>query len=146
MKFNRILIATDDSPQSEQAVKTGFELAKKLDAAVALVYVIESNIPVGDMSEPVFSVDLIQYQKKQVEKTLKGLVSKYGNGTSVQTFHPEGLVIDTIVKTSEEWKPDMLVMGSHARTGIEHLIMGSIAEHTIRYSKVPVLVIPYKSS
>lgn len=145
MKFNRILIATDNSPQSEHAVKTGFELAKKLDAAVALVYVIELNIPVADMSEPVFSVNLIQYQKEQVEKTLEALVDKYGNGTSVQTFHPEGLIRDAIVKTSEEWEPDILVMGTHARTGIEHLIMGSITEHTIRHSKIPVLVIPYKS-
>lgn len=145
MAYNRILIATDNSIQSEHAVKKGFELAKKLEAAVALVYVIELNIPVADLNEPIFTVDLVEHQKEQVEDTLNKLVNKYGSGLDVQTFHPEGLIKDTIIKTAEEWEPDLIIMGTHSRSVIEHFFLGSIAEKTVRQSRIPVLVIPYQS-
>jgi nucleotide-binding universal stress UspA family protein len=59
-------------------------------------------------------------------------------------FIPEGLPTKDIIKTAEIWEADLIVMGTHGRTGLMHLLVGSVAEHIIRHSKIPVMVIPSK--
>ena len=64
----------------------------------------------------------------------------------VTRFMPEGRPTEDIIKTAESWNADLIVMGTHGRTGLLHLLLGSIAEHVLRHSKIPVLVVPSKNN
>jgi nucleotide-binding universal stress UspA family protein len=76
--------------------------------------------------------------KNQLEKIVKeNLKTK----NKVQTFIRKGVVDDEIIKFAEEKKVDLIVMGTHGRTGIELTILGSIAEKVVRKAKCPVLTV-----
>ena len=56
----------------------------------------------------------------------------------------EGHPTEDIIKTAETWGADLLVVGTHGRTGLVHMLMGSVAEYLVRHSKIPVMVVPLK--
>ena len=62
----------------------------------------------------------------------------------ITTFNDYGSTADGILKCSEEFGADMIVVGTHSRTGIDRFLMGSIAEDVVRHAQVPVLVVPMK--
>ena len=57
------------------------------------------------------------------------------------TFIEDGKLTARIVESANEWKANYIVAGTHGRTGLSHLLMNSVAEHVIRHSKIPVLVV-----
>lgn len=61
---------------------------------------------------------------------------------SYTSLLPEGFPKEEILNTAKEWEADVIVMGTHGRTGLSHFFQGSIAEHVVRHARVPVLVIP----
>lgn len=143
MKYTKILLAVDDSPHSEKAAKTGFDLAQKLNAEVGLVYAVEIIVPVSEPYAPVMpTIDFTTIQNESANKTLTQLALKYGEGKNVVQFHPQGTPKEEILATAYNWGADIIVMGTHGRTGFGHLILGSISEYIIRHSKIPVLVVP----
>lgn len=56
-------------------------------------------------------------------------------------FMPEGRPTKDILKTADIWEANLIVMGTHGRTGLLHLLVGSVAEYVIRHSKIPVMII-----
>ena len=82
--------------------------------------------------------------KAQLEKIVKeNLKTK----NKVQIFIRKGLVDEEIIKFADEKKVDLIVMGTHGRTGIEYTLLGSIAEKIVRKAKCPVLTVkPEKQS
>jgi nucleotide-binding universal stress UspA family protein len=57
---------------------------------------------------------------------------------------PEGNPQEAILKTATIWEADLIVMGTHSRTGLSHFLLGSVAEHVVRHAAIPVMVIPSK--
>jgi nucleotide-binding universal stress UspA family protein len=62
----------------------------------------------------------------------------------VTYFTEYGLTADSILKCGSEFNADLIVVGTHSRTGLDRFFMGSVAEHVVRHSHVPVLVVPLK--
>lgn len=143
MSYSKILIAIDSSEYSMQAAKKGFELAHQINAKVALLYVVDSSKALGNIDIGISAEQSLLILKKEAQQTLDELAVMY-NGESVMKFMPEGLPTKDILKTAAVWEADLIIMGTHGRTGLLHLLMGSVAEHTIRHSKIPVMVIPSK--
>ena len=149
-EVHKILIAVEDSQYSEHAADYGFELAVKLGAEVALVHV--NDIPVATpyipdpiLNEPpVLVPELINIQEDAGKKLLNRISDKYINKTTIYTFNKVGNTRDEILSTAEEWNADMIILGTHGRTGFDHFISGSVAERIVRKAKCPVLVIPNK--
>jgi nucleotide-binding universal stress UspA family protein len=56
-----------------------------------------------------------------------------------------GKTFEVILKVAEEWNADLIVLGTHGRTGLSHLLTGSVAEKVIRHSTLPLYIIPTKS-
>jgi nucleotide-binding universal stress UspA family protein len=56
----------------------------------------------------------------------------------------EGKPYETILKVASEWAADLIIIGTHGRTGLSHLLMGSVAENVVRHSEIPVMIIPSK--
>ncbi|MGO3183930.1 MAG: universal stress protein [Aequorivita sp.] len=63
------------------------------------------------------------------------------NGNELMKFMPEGKPEEDILKMAENWKADLLVLGTHGRRGLKHLFMGSTAERLVRHSNIPVMVV-----
>jgi nucleotide-binding universal stress UspA family protein len=88
-------------------------------------------------------VELIDIQNQASESLIKGTIEKYAGNLQVTYFNEYGDTADVIVTCSKEFKADMIIIGTHSRTGIDRLLMGSVAEHVVRHSEVPVLVVPF---
>lgn len=144
MKFSRVLIAVDNSPYSIEAAQSGFQLAQRLNAEVALVFVIEIIINISDPAEPDMPVDIIKLHEEDAVKTLQMLTEKFGSNVKTEHLMPQGIPKNEIVSPAEEWKADIIVIGTHGRTGLGHLLLGSTSEYVMQHSKVPVMVVPLK--
>jgi len=143
MSYSKILIAVDSCEFSMQAAKKGLELAHQINAQVALIYVVDTSKAIGNIDAGILPDQAMVVLKKEVEQTLDELATMY-NGDSILKFMPEGHPTKDILKTAEVWDADLIVMGTHGRTGLMHLLVGSVAEYIVRHSKIPVMVVPSK--
>jgi len=143
MSFSKILIAVDSSEYSMQAAKKGLKLAHQINAKVALLYVVDTSRAMGNIEAGILPEQALIVLKKEAEQTLDELATMY-NGKDILKFMPEGSPTKDIIKTAEIWEADLIVMGTHGRTGLLHLLVGSVSEYIIRHSKIPVMVVPSK--
>lgn len=143
MNFQKILIAVDGSEYSLAAAKKGLELAHRLNAETALLFVVNTAKTLGNVDAGITHEQALIVLKKEVEQTLDQLAAMY-NGEELIKLMPEGHPPEEILKTAEIWEADLIVIGTHGRTGFLHLILGSIAENIVRHSKIPVMVVPSK--
>lgn len=137
--MKKILIAIDGGVLSEKTAQKGYELAKAIQAEVALVYVVDPTMTTGEGGYT--AGDLINIYKEEGKEILEKLKRELANN-DIWLFIEVGNPARTIIKLTNEWNADMIVIGTHGRTGLNHLLMGSVAEHVIRHSIVPVVVIP----
>ena len=140
MAYKKILIAVDSSEYSMKAAKKGLELAHQLEAKAALIFVIDRSKAIGNIDAGIIQEQALIILKKEAEQALDELSEMY-NGNELMRFMPEGNPEEDIIKTAENWNADLLVMGTHGRTGLKRLFMGSVAEHVIRHSVIPVMVV-----
>lgn len=144
MQYQRILIAVDNSPHSINAAKKGFELAIALKASVGVVYIIDI------MKEPVIpetgrvSVMIQNQSQATANKVIDKLIKSYPQAGEVIRFTSEGFPKKEIVMIAKDWDADLIVMGTHGRTGLSYLILGSVSEYVIKHTNIPVMVVPLK--
>ena len=139
MRYGTIVIATDFSETSLLAMETGLKLAPESEAEVHLVHVF--NPPVG--MDPMGTVtpslgDLEEEAKSQLE----GLVPE--NIPEGVTIHPvvlRGMPTKTIAEFARDKDADLIVVGTHGRTGLGRLFMGSTAEALLRQAPCHVMVV-----
>lgn len=143
MNYNKILIAVDSSEFAMQAAKKGLQLAHQLNAEAALLYVVDTSKAMGNVDAGIFPEEALMVLKREVEQTLDQLAKMY-NGNKLMKFMPQGHPTEDIIKTAGTWEADLIVVGTHGRTGLKHLLMGSVAEYLVRHSKIPVMVVPLK--
>jgi nucleotide-binding universal stress UspA family protein len=156
MMIQKILIAIDESKHSEHAAEYGFDIARKFNAVVGLVNIIELAVmpQMTATADPIMGMpiqgtgleemELMDIQKKQSENIVDHIINKLAGDMPVIHFTEFGSTADGIIKCSKEFKADLVVLGTHGRTGFDRLFMGSVAEHVVRHSEVPVLVVPFK--
>ncbi|MFS8616522.1 MAG: universal stress protein [Solitalea sp.] len=142
LDFKKILIAVDDSPFSERAVQTGYRLAHATEGEVTLIHVIDITLAAGDMMSGAFAPELLQSVKDSGAKLLADITARYAQDVPTRVLMPEDRPVQGILKIAAEWQPHLIVLGTHGRTGLEHLLMGSVAEQVVRKATCPVLVVP----
>lgn len=138
------MIAVDSSRHANAAAERGFELAARLNAVVGLLYVVDTAKTIGDVDAGITHEDLIAVLKQEADETLNDAAGKFSG--EIERIIPEGHPRVEILGCAERWKADLLVIGTHGRTGLMHLVMGSTAEYIVRHSKVPVMVVPMNAS
>jgi len=141
-KIKKILIAIDDGPTSEKVTSNGFQLGQQLNAEIALVSVVDTTALMTDSG--VTPGELADIIKNDFKKSQQLLVEKVFKDYKVWTFVEKGKPFEAILKVAEEWEADLIVLGTHGRTGLSHLLMGSVAEKVIRHSTKPLFIIPTK--
>ena len=152
MLIKKILIGIDNSKFAENAAKYGFDIAHKFNAKVALVHIVEPvMMPYSNTTDPLLGTadlamadaDIINIQNNASKAIIDNTIKKFGDGLEVTHYSEFGDTADGIITCSKEFGADMIVVGTHSRTGLDRLIMGSVAEHVVRQSEVPVLVVPF---
>jgi len=140
--LKRILHPTDFSDNSEKALKYACSLAIQFNADLHLIHVIQDLGWVIPSIEMTFPEDYYEKQKKYANEELSVLPEKIINHTgSVIRNVREGQPFMEIMHYAKENTIDMIVMGTHGRSGLAHLIMGSVAENVVRRSPCPVLTV-----
>lgn len=147
--FRRILIAIDDSSFSEKATVIGFNLATIMNAQVALINVMDppSTSYTGDPllgQQPLILPEISEMQEEASRSILERYGKQWKGEHELTTFSQIGNPRVEILATAEEWKADLIILGTHGRTGFDHFISGSIAEGVARRSLCPVLIVPNK--
>lgn len=139
---SNILIAVDGSKFSEEAAHAGIELAKALKATATFLCVVDiSNLVSNASVGGVIDAEILKIYHEEAEKVVDS-VAKKCTYEKIKKLTPEGIPAETIMRTAKSEKADMIVMGTHGRTGLRHLLIGSVAENVVRHSHIPVLVVP----
>lgn len=137
----RILIPTDGSEGVKPAVRKAIDLAAALGSEVLGLYVVDSAafaaLP-GD-----FGWGTIRTAFAEQADAALGFVEEAARERGVPSARrvTEGHPAAEIVRVAEEWPADLVVMGTLGRTGLAHLLLGSVAERVIRHAPCPVLVV-----
>jgi universal stress protein A len=141
--FKRIVVATDFSPAGDAAMERAFALARVLDATVDLVHVLDTALlamPASLGAMPLIEPDVLM---NQVDEALTARVEKAQEaGLVCQSDSLDGYPAREIVRHAQQTNADLIVLGTHGRTGVAHAIMGSVAERVVQRASCPVLVVP----
>ncbi|HII92908.1 MAG TPA: universal stress protein [Methanosarcina sp.] len=151
VNFKKIMIATDGSDCSRLAAEKGIELARLSGGTVYSVCVVSttslsmymdylSSTGVSPNWELIY--EGLKIQAQQAVDYVKDLGEK--KGINVESIVLEGVPVDELIRYAEENGMDIIVMGTLGRTGIERLLLGSVAGNVVRHSKVPVMVVREK--
>ena len=141
--MTRILHPTDFSPASRAAFITAVKLAKKDRAELVIMHVLARARPSVDhyVGPEIFSQ--IEAGRRQYgRKHLDALVAKARKaGVRARALLLDGLVHDRIVRAARAQGADMIVMGTHGRTGLAKLVLGSVASRVVTLAACPVLTV-----
>jgi nucleotide-binding universal stress UspA family protein len=143
--FSRILVPTDFSELSSVALEYGQALAERFGASLHVLHVIEDPFMLGATSSEIYVPDVPALRAALVteaEAQLAGLLPDRVRDalhvtTEVRVGHAAPIICD-VARTSP---CDLVVMGTHGRTGVAHLFLGSVAEKVVRMAPCPVLTI-----
>ena len=139
-----ILHPTDFSPASRKAFAHALALARKEGAELLLVHVLPTVMPMageGYMSPNTYD-DLQRSMRAQAQKQLDRLVAKAKAGkVRARGFLYEGVTADAIVRAARAKHARLIVVGTHGRTGLTRLFMGSVAERVVGTAPCPVLTV-----
>jgi nucleotide-binding universal stress UspA family protein len=143
--ITRILVPVDFGPHSDRALRYATYLAARLGASVELVHVVDNPVASGAWTAEVYVPNLPQLLESligEANKRLTGMKSIVaGQGVEVETTVLTGQPAHTIVDHARARGFDLIVMGTHGRTGLSHMFVGSVAERVVRKAPCPVMTL-----
>ena len=146
MSYKRILVPVDGSPTAARGMSAAINLAKESGGKLLLLHVVDEYPAFATPEIGVSIGPLIESLREAGQRTLDEITAAaIMAGTTPETALVEnfgGRVADAIVEKAVEWKADLVVMGTHGRRGVNRALLGSDAEVVVRYSPVPVLLVP----
>ncbi len=140
--YSKILVPIDFSKYSAEALRQAREIAGRFDSELHLVTVVEPSLPAASMTAELYPVyrDYLLEANARANQQLNDLVSTIAGSTRVQHAVRDGDVPQVIVKYIEENGIDLVVLGTHGRTGLSHWFIGSVAEKVARFARCSVLI------
>ena len=153
VNFKKIMIATDGSTCSGLATDKGIEFARLSGGTVYAVYVMptaysfsldryySSSMGINPEWESMYKVmyESLKKQGQQAVNYVKGLGEM--KGVKVESVLLEGNPSDELIRYAEKEEMDIVIMGTLGKTGLDRLLLGSVAGNLVRHSKVPVMVV-----
>ena len=138
----KVLVATDFSEASDEAIDRAIEMAKQSSAAVEIIHVIElaEEFPFGTTH---FEADYGALYAN-VDLQLSRRADRFRQaGLACETKIVEGSASTEIAARGRAIGADLIVVGTHGRSGLAHAMLGSVAERVVRRASCPVLTVPY---
>lgn len=134
----RILVATDFSDESAHALAWGKELARRFGAEIVVLHVEEALAGAP-------SSDLVVERHRAAEQALERLVAQLREcGFAARGVLRAGTAFEEIVDAAHAEPVGLVVLGTHGRSGLAHLLMGSVAERVVRHAHCPVLTVRHR--
>lgn len=144
--FKKIMVATDGSECSKKAVAAGIEIARLSGGVVYAVYVVSTDY-FSSMSVDAGWESMYEFLKKEGKEALEYAASACEEaGVPVEAIMLEGHPAPEIIDFAEDTAMDLVVIGTTGRTGLNRILLGSVAGHVVRHCKVPVMVVRGKKS
>ena len=145
--YRRILVPIDGSPTATRGLDEAIALCKATGGSIRVLHVMDDLVFVsGFESGATYARDVVPQLRKRSEQLLEA---------GRKRAEAAGLPADQVLvecfarRTSEivceqaiAWRADLIVVGTHGRTGVAHVLMGSVAQRVVQHSSCPVLVIP----
>jgi nucleotide-binding universal stress UspA family protein len=147
MIWKRILVPHDFSPSANHAAALARDEAKAHGGEIVLLHVVD--LPAGYGPDTTLIVNhgetpigMREYAVRSATDHLEDLAERLvADGVTVSSFVRVGRPLEEIQRFAREHEATVIVMGTHGRTGIQHLIAGSVAERIVRSSEIPVMTI-----
>ncbi|ADG12982.1 UspA domain protein [Methanocaldococcus infernus ME] len=143
--YKKIVVPTDGSDVSMKALKHAIFIAKNLDSKIYGVYVVDVSPFIGLPMEGSWELitKVLEEEGEEILNKVKEMCEKEGVDVEVKML--EGIPPEEIVKFAEEKEADLIVMGTTGKTGLERILLGSVAERVIKNAPCPVLVVKRQS-
>lgn len=136
--YDRILLPTDGSRGNSRAVDQAIGLAGETDAVLHALFVVEDIPSAPEMSDGQFQARLEQIG----EEALEDIRARADDaGVEIETAIENGDPHRAILEYADEEAMDLVVMGTHGRSGLDRYLLGSVTERVVRASDVPVLTV-----
>jgi nucleotide-binding universal stress UspA family protein len=140
-----ILVPVDFSPHADRAYRYATMLAQRLGATLELVHVVEDPFVTAGWNAEVYvptAGELLEGLLANAEQRLATLkTSAAALGLVARAVVIVGRPAHAIVERAQQSRCDLIVMGTHGRRGLSHIVMGSVAEHVVRAAPCPVLTV-----
>jgi nucleotide-binding universal stress UspA family protein len=137
-----LLVAHDFSPHARAALDLAMELARALDGAILLLHVYRPPVEMLSPYELSLSASELRAMREGAERRLEPERKRVEeSGVRVEAFVREGSPAETISDVASERGADLVVMGTRGLTGLRHVLLGSVAERTVRIAPCPVLTV-----
>lgn len=143
MKIEKILCPVDFSEFSALAMSTADNLASKFGARLLFIHVVQ--LPAVPYVDPAVLQQAFDQSRQVMEEKLEEYCKRGVARAEYEQRVVEGNPTSVILDLVREEGIDLVVMGSHGRTGLTHLLLGSVAERVVRHAPCPVLVMKQKS-
>lgn len=143
VNFPTILFATDFSEISEHAFDYALSMARKFDSRLIVMHIINEPVDLRGFYVPHISFDSLE---QEIAEAAEKMMEKFCSGklqgiSSHETVIATGIPYEEILKKIEEDKVSLVVMGTHGRAGIDHLLFGSTAERVVRRARCAVMTV-----
>ena len=143
--YRKILAAIDDSEASARGLEQAIRLAKGDGAQLCILHVIEPTALAMYPEAAAYADDLFGLMQDAGKELLTRAVAKAARrGVQARSALVDNRgfpIADLVVEYATGWKADVIVLGTHGRRGLSHLLMGSDAESIVRSSPIPVLLV-----
>lgn len=141
--FEKILIAIDFSESSDYAFGYALTLAKQFQSELTVMHVINEPVDLRGFYVPHISFEQLE---KEIEQGAVKMMERFcqnnmGGFTGYQTAIVTGTPYEEIIRKANESDASLIILGTHGRTGLDHIIFGSTAERVVRGAACPVLTI-----
>lgn len=139
----RILAPTDFSPGAESALNWARALGSAFGAEVVLLHVLDLSVAAlagfpSSLAMVPAAGELLERIRGETEQEMAKLAARL---PGVRPLIRDGTPRTVILEVASELGADLIVMGTHGRTGLTHVFFGSVAEHVVRHSRIPVLTV-----
>lgn len=147
INIKNILVPTDFSDFSRYALNYAVTFAQTFKAKITLIHVtpereLDSLRQVSTFFEPGQLENLLKERESEDRKQLEEFIPpELKKGITVETIHKVGIPFLDIIKTAKQRKADLIVIATHGRSGLSHMLFGSVAEKVVRQAPCPVLSI-----
>lgn len=142
MHRTHFLLPTDFSSYADQALAYAIALGGKLQARLTLLHVLHA-VPLwieGDMGRALPDVYLRELEAEVHQSLVTRQQRVRDAGLQAEIVQVHGIPFQTIVDIARDRRVDLIVMGTHGRTGLKHVLLGSVAEKVVRLAHCPVLI------
>jgi nucleotide-binding universal stress UspA family protein len=145
--IQRILVATDFSPCADAAAEVAAQLAGQLNANVEVVTAVDISWVTDASGDPAWRRQRIEHIHQQARQRLRSFADRHFAGLEDLHIHVVDGGLDApnpsveVIRAGEALRCDLIVLGTHGKTGLEHLVIGSVAEKVVRKSPIPVVTV-----